>query len=290
MKHLNSNICIAIIFPGDMGTAIARELIKKNFRVISASEGRSEKTLENIKKVGIEDVHSLEKLVQEADYIFSLTNSKASTDVAKEITKLTEYKSTKTVYVDLNSNNPETALNIQKTIEKGQTLFVNGAVLGNTENIAENGTIVVSGKYAEEIFLLLSGTFKVKNLGESIETASAYKLLFSMVNKSINGLFFETMLGAAHFGFLEELNQELQNFLPGTYEDLKKTTSTYPQHIVRRIDEMQELENMLKSHNLSHNYAHSSKMIFNKVAKSGILNDKHPSSVSEVFQYFKTKS
>lgn len=81
-KSIN-NTCIAILYPGDMGQAIAKELISANFRVISASNGRSTNTIERIKNAGIEDVKTIENIVKEANYIISLTNAEASISVAE---------------------------------------------------------------------------------------------------------------------------------------------------------------------------------------------------------------
>jgi len=285
-KSIN-NTCIAILYPGDMGQAIAKELISANFRVISASNGRSTNTIERIKNAGIEDVKTIENIVKEADYIISLTNAEASISVAKSVAAEMELQKKYPVFIDMNSNNPETVSEIQQIITNTKGLFINAAVLGNSNKVATNAKIIVSGNNTKQFIDTIGQVFHVKNVGPDITSASAFKLLFAMVNKSMNGLFFETMIAASHYGFIDELNNELESFLPGTYQDLVKTTPTYPQHIKRRITEMDELVKMLKAENLPFHYALSAQETFEQLDKEKILENKTVHSVRDVFDNFK---
>ncbi|RXM39117.1 hypothetical protein BOQ62_13670 [Chryseobacterium sp. CH21] len=288
MKNNTSKITIAILYPGDMGFVIAKELIKNDFRIVSVSEGRSELTKKNIKNAGIEDLPSIKELAEVSDYILSLNSPKSSITIAKEVAESIAFTQKKAVFVDLNSNSPETALEIEKMMIHSGTRFINGAVMGASQDIPHSAVFVLSGKETQEFITLLSPIFKIKNAGDQTVSASAYKLLFSMVNKGINALFFETMIAAAHFGILDELNESLMKYLPGTYEDLKKTTPTYPQHIKRRIDEMNGLSEMLQTENLPNGIALTAAQIFEKIYNSGIFEDKTPKTVTETFEYFKT--
>ncbi len=191
------------------------------------------------------------------------------------------------VFIDMNSNNPETVSEIQKIITNTKGLFINAAVLGNSNKVATNAKIIVSGTNTKQFIDTIGQVFHVKNVGSDITSASAFKLLFAMVNKSMNGLFFETMIAASHYGFIDELNNELESFLPGTYQDLVKTTPTYPQHIKRRITEMDELVKMLKTENLPFHYALAAQETFEQIDKEKILENKTVHSVRDVFDIFK---
>lgn len=286
METLNTSICFGILCPGDMGQAIAKELLLHNYKVITASEGRSESTKKRISEIGITDVKAVKNVVEQADYILNLTNAASSVAIAQLVAKEIEFTKRKPIYVDLNSNNPKTALQIKACFDEVDSHFINAAVLGIPNNVKETAKIIVSGKNTEALIHHLSVALQVKNVGEDIESASAFKLLFAMVNKAMCGLFFETMLAASHYGFLEELNDELQDFLPGTYQDLIKTSTTYPKHIKRRIPEMTELQEMLEGENLEANFAKSTKRILKIVDESGIMEGKNPKTVREVFSYF----
>ncbi|MGC5743731.1 DUF1932 domain-containing protein [Chryseobacterium sp. NFX27] len=278
---------IAVLFPGDMGTQIAKALIEQNFKVITAGEGRSARTLQNIKDLGIIDTHFLQDAVDEADVILSLTSPEGSLKMAENIISCLKKSSNRPLYVDLNSNTPALASSIEKLFSLVSIPFVNGAVMGASRDVPNHAVLVVSGIYRHLFINLFASVFKIKDAGEKTEASSAYKLLFSMVNKGMNALFFETMTAAAHFGILDELNESLQAFLPGTYQDLMKTTPTYPQHIVRRIDEMNGLAEMLKDENLPNIIASGTATTFERVSKSGIFENEKPQGVVETLQNFK---
>lgn len=278
---------IAVLFPGDMGTQIAKALIEQNFKVITAGEGRSARTLQNIKDLGIIDTHFLQDAVDKADVILSLTSPEGSLKMAENIISCLKKSSNRPLYVDLNSNTPALASSIEKLFLSVDIPFVNGAVMGASRDVPDHAVLVVSGIYRHLFINLFASVFKIKDAGEKTEASSAYKLLFSMVNKGMNALLFETMTAAAHFGILDELNESLQAFLPGTYQDLVKTTPTYPQHILRRIDEMNGLAEMLKSKNLPNIIASGTAQTFERVSKSGIFENEKPEGVIETLQNFK---
>ncbi|MDQ1803040.1 DUF1932 domain-containing protein [Chryseobacterium sp. PTM-20240506] len=278
---------IAILFPGDMGTQIAKTLIKNKYTVITAGEGRSQVTLQNIKDAGIHDVNTLQNIAEQADIIISLANPEASPKVAENIIGHLKNTDNRPVFIDLNSNTPQIALSIEKMCSKGNIRFVNGAVMGASKDVPDQATFVVSGIWRNLFAEQFGGIFKIKDAGEKTEAASAYKLLFSMVNKGMNALFFETMIAAAHYGILDELNESLQAFLPGTYQDLIKTTPTYPQHISRRIDEMKGLTDMLRSEGLPNTIAAGTAETFERVDESGIFKNEKFDGVTEAFRSFK---
>lgn len=278
---------IALLFPGDMGTQIAKELIKNNFKVITAGEGRSSETLQNILSVGIEDLGSLQNVADNADIIISLSSPQGSLRIAKLLIVCLKNTKNRPPFIDLNSNTPAVASAIEKLFSQINIRFVNGAIMGPSKDVPCNATIVVSGKYRNLFIEPFSEIFKIKDAGKKTEAASAYKLLFSMVNKGINALFFETMTAAAHFGILDELNESLQEFLPGTYQDLLKTTPTYPQHIFRRIEEMRGISEMLKSENLPNGIVSAAVETFERVFISRIFENEKNDSVVKTLQCFK---
>ncbi|MFP3595712.1 DUF1932 domain-containing protein [Chryseobacterium sp. SIMBA_029] len=281
---------IALLFPGDMGTQIAKELIKHQFKVITAGEGRSPRTLQNIQNAGIEDAGSLQNVVNQAEVILSLTSPEGSIIIAEQVISCLKNTDNRPVYIDLNSNTPVAALAIEALFSAIDIQFINGAVMGASKDIPDHAALVVSGIHRHAFIDLFSTLFTIKDAGEKTEAASAYKLLFSMVNKGMNALFFETMTAATHFGILDELNESLQAFIPGTYQDLTKTTPTYPQHIFRRIDEMKGLTEMLDSENLPSVMASGTAETFERVYQSGVFKDEHFESVVETFQSFKKLS
>lgn len=280
---------IGLLFPGDMGLAIGNVLLKNNFEVITAGEGRSAKTMKNIENSQIKDVGSLENVMKECDIILSVNSPQNSIDIAEKVAHCIPDSQKKYWYVDLNSNTPESALKIEKIMQAKNVSFINGAIMGVAKNVGNDAVMVLSGMERGFLTSLFDHIFKIKDAGEKIESASAYKLLFSMVNKGINAVFFEAMMGASHYGILEEMNESLKDFLPGTYLDLQKMTPTYPDHIARRIDEMKGLSEMQQLDNLPNTISLATAKTFEIIDKKGIFKNETPKDVTETFLLFKNE-
>ena len=71
---IKKEMIVGLLFPGDMGLAVAEVMLKNNFRVITAGEGRSQNTADRIKKSEIEDLVSLQKVVDASDIILSVNS------------------------------------------------------------------------------------------------------------------------------------------------------------------------------------------------------------------------
>lgn len=284
---MKKEITIGLLFPGDMGIAIAEVLLSKNFRVVTAGEGRSGKTMANIQNSAVEDLFSLKEVVLHSDIILSVNSPNKSVEIAEEVCRYIAKSKNKPVFADLNSNTPESALILDGLFSSNNIIFINGAVLGSSKDMKKDAVIILSGENRKILTDLFDGIFNTKDAGCKIESASAYKLLFSLVNKGINAVFFEAMAGAAHYGIIDELNSSLQLYLPGTYQDLVKTTPTYAHHIDRRKHEMQGLSAMQKTEDLPNYISSAAAKIFETVSKSGIFQGTEPSDVAETFRLFK---
>ncbi|WP_027388073.1 NAD(P)-dependent oxidoreductase [Chryseobacterium gregarium] len=278
---------IGILYPGDMGAAIAEILLKNKFRVVTAGAGRSLKTLNHINRANIEDLQSLEKVIDESDILLSVNSPNKSIEIAEEAARYMGSSQKHRIFVDLNSNTPEAAVKIEQLFSLKNTSFINGAVLGSSKDMEKDSVMVLSGRHRELMITMLDGMFNIKDAGGQTASASAYKLLFSLVNKGINAVFFETMAAASHYGILDELNSSLEQYLPGTYLDLMKTTPTYTDHTERRMHEMKGLAEMQRASGLPDYISSAAAETFAMVNHSGIFKNAAPSTVLETFQLFK---
>lgn len=67
-----SNKTIGILMPGDMGHGCGKVFIENNFRVITSLNGRSDRTKNLSNNAGIEDVKTIENVVNFSDVILSI--------------------------------------------------------------------------------------------------------------------------------------------------------------------------------------------------------------------------
>ena len=78
---------IAILSPGNMGSAVGGQLNKAGYRVISCLDERSEYTQVKAREAGFLDIGPLEKMVSEADLILSILDPGKAVIVAKKVEK-----------------------------------------------------------------------------------------------------------------------------------------------------------------------------------------------------------
>ena len=74
---------VAILSPGDMGHAVGRLLREHELRVETCLAGRSARTRMLSEQAGIIDVPNLERLVENADVVLSITVSESAPGVAQ---------------------------------------------------------------------------------------------------------------------------------------------------------------------------------------------------------------
>lgn len=166
--------------------------ILDDFDIVTVSEGRSEKTLENIRNSNVETVTSFE----DVDILFSATSPKESLMNAEE------YGSNfNGIYVDLNNISPETSLKIGKIVPN----FVDAAIIGHINN---NFTLFLSGDNSEKLNFLKE-YFPVRIISDNIGDASKLKTLRSIYTKSLSAVLIETIAIADKHNLREELLETL---------------------------------------------------------------------------------
>ena len=76
---------VGIISPGDMGSGIGEKLAKNGARVVVALDARSERTKALAAAAGLEDVGSVERLVQEASHVLSVMVPSEAVSAAERV-------------------------------------------------------------------------------------------------------------------------------------------------------------------------------------------------------------
>jgi hypothetical protein len=70
---------------------------------------------------------------------------------------------------------------------------------------------------------------------------------------------------AGRIGQFDEMIHCLNKFYPGTMETVERLLPTYPRHVGRRVQEMKEIVNWLKSIKHNHGMALGTQIIFEKL-------------------------
>ena len=109
---------------------------------VTSDEGRSHKTLDNLKKYDIKILDNFNDVAAESDILISANSAKSALGVAKKYGE-----SVKGIYLDLNNISPNTTLEINNHVPN----LVDGAIIGKID--AENPILYLSGENTGLAFL-----------------------------------------------------------------------------------------------------------------------------------------
>ena len=231
----------AILYPGDMGSAVGKALVDGGWTVVSCLESRGASTVSAAAAAGITPVATLEAAVAAADVVISLVPQSAVVETATAFGAVVAGSGRTPLFLDANAVSPATMAEVRSAVEGAGCDCVDGAFLGSARTLGERTTLYLSGGRAEELASLLGDSLKWVVLDGEVGAASAFKLAFAGFNKGLVALFLEVMAAADRLGQRDELLDRLRQFYPGTLETVARLLPTYPRHAARRVEEMDEL-------------------------------------------------
>ena len=237
---------VGVFYTGEMGTALSRKLAGAGFEVLSCVTGRSDRTRINAENNGVKLKESIEKVVAESGYIFSLVPPNHAVEVAEKVSDTMRKTKKYPLYVDCNSVGPATMRKIESVIKGCGGEILDGVFIGSASLLESKTTLYLSGERAEELARLLEPALRVTSLGGKVGDATAFKMCFSSFNKGLVALFLEIVSAAERVGRRGMLLHSLEDFYPGTVETIRRLLPSYPIHCERRIREMEELVSFLR--------------------------------------------
>jgi 3-hydroxyisobutyrate dehydrogenase-like beta-hydroxyacid dehydrogenase len=239
---------IGLLYPGEMGTALARLLHGTGVRLVTTLAGRGPNTCRSSRAAGLEELDSLRAVLQSATVVLAVVPPAVAMPLAQQCrAQLIHRPATagRLLYLDLNSVAPATARNIAAVFDSTPVEFVDGGIFGPASQLASRGVMYLSGALAPRAAALFEGKMRVQVAGEQPGQASTMRMLLSGLAKGIVALFVEMALGARRAGVLEQLKAAYQASYPGVMEFIERSLPTYPRHAVRRSQEMTEVETTL---------------------------------------------
>jgi L-threonate 2-dehydrogenase len=108
MTETKSPNCIDILMRGDMGHGCASVFGQHGMRVITCLHGRSQRTRALAEKVGIENMPTLDDVMQTADLILSILPPEYAVQQAQEAATAMKAAKAYPDYVDCNAISPAT--------------------------------------------------------------------------------------------------------------------------------------------------------------------------------------
>jgi len=232
---------VGIISPGDMGSGIGEKLVKNGARVVVALDTRSERTKSLAAAAGLEDVGSVERLVQEASHVLSVMVPSEAVGAAERVARALRSTGATPIYADLNAISPGTTKRVGEIVEAAGARFVDGGIIGGPPRGSVNPRIYLSGPNAPDLAVLEEHGLILPVIGEEIGQASGLKMCYASMTKGLQALGTELLVTARLLGLDEHLRQEMLDSQPALRQWLSKSMLGMPPKAHRWIGEMEEI-------------------------------------------------
>lgn len=245
---------IAIISPGNMGSAVGAHLKRAGYDIVTDLSERSDHTKRAAGRAGIRDAGSLDAVVQQADLMLSILAPALAVDIAGRVADAMARTGATPVYADCNATSPMTAREIAAIVEKAGAAFVDIGILGGAPKEGKAfPRFCASGPHAHLLEELDGKGVSIVQVGPEIGQGSAIKICNGAFTKGAFALYAAVMMAAEHFGFADQLRPQLQRGQAGTTERLDEAMIRLPSLAPRYIGEMEQVTETMESIGLTGN-------------------------------------
>ncbi len=232
---------VAILSPGDMGHSVGHVLVSNGLRVITCLRERSERTSLLAKQVGIEDVSTYQRLVEEADLILSILVPAKAVEAAQDVARAIQDTQSKPIYADCNAIAPQTARQIDEIIRKAGGIFVDAGIIGGSPKRDRSTRFYVSGPNAGKMEKLTQFGLNIIVLGDQIGQASTIKMCNAALTKGLTALSTELLIAAEAGNILPALEKEFKQNKPEFYNYMQRRLPRMTMISRRYVGEMEEI-------------------------------------------------
>jgi 3-hydroxyisobutyrate dehydrogenase-like beta-hydroxyacid dehydrogenase len=268
---------------GDMGLSVGIYLLKSGFKVLTNIDGRSEKTIKNVKSTNIKNTTQSD-LVMKSDIILSIIPPDSSVQVAQQLSELSQLNSKPITYVECNAISPNTTQFIEKSFMTKafkNSKYIDGSIIGTAPNDTYKPNLYISGKYANDIESLKSQAFKIINLGRNLEAASSIKMCYASLTKGTNALWISLLLLSEKLNIFNELIEEFDYSQKESLIKMKNQIPKLPSKSGRWIAEMREIASTYKSQSLHSGSFDNSSYIYNLLS---MMENKNIKDLSDIIE------
>ncbi|HAT34217.1 MAG TPA: 6-phosphogluconate dehydrogenase [Rhodospirillaceae bacterium] len=233
---------VAIIAQGDMGAGTGAQLVRNGLRVVTNLSGRSERSHMLAKQAGLEDVGEDNALIREADIFLSILPPGQAVALGQQMAPHIKSSGKNLIYADCNAIAPATAQEVQAIVEPAGARFVDVGIFGNPPTPEKNGTrYYASGPDAAEFGRLRNQGLTVIECGAEIGRASAIKMCFASVTKTMIAMMAETVVAAKALGVYDEVVHELSGNQTDGFNWAAKRVISTPPKAYRWVAEVEEI-------------------------------------------------
>ena len=244
------------LHPGAMGASLASVCAGTR---LWCGDGRSDTSRTRATAAGMEDVGSLERLVERADVIVSVCPPAAAVDVARAVAGA----GFDGIYVDANAISPATARTIGAPFDR----FVDGGVIGPPVRNAGSTRLYLSGGAATEVAALWNGTaLETRVVDGGAGAASAVKVCFAAWTKGTAALLLAIRALATAEGVDDALLSEWATSQPGLAEQSERAANNNAPKAWRFAGELDEIADSFAAHALPDGFGRAAADVYQRMA------------------------
>ncbi len=252
----NPETTVGILYCGDMGSAFGKLLREGGLRVVTTCEGRSRATQEQAQASGFEILPSLDDVVAQSHFVFSLVLPSAAVDVAQQYLSRHQMRPEGSVFVEANSIGLDTLCEIERLMAARNVPLVDATFNGSAHRLQDHAVLHLSGPEAQSVASICKDLVRVNLLGARVGSASLTKLMMSVLAKGLAGLFLEVGVLAERAEMLESFLGSCRLFYPDILAAAERMLPTYPRHAARRLGEMRDIEQLGRAYRLKLGMTH----------------------------------
>ena len=237
---------VAIIAPGEMGSAVGARLAERGVAVMTSLAGRSAASAARAQRAGMVAVPSDDDLVDAADVFFSICPPGEAVGLAQRLQPALARAAKKPIYVDCNAIAPATATRIGAVLQGAGCPYVDSGIIGPAP--APNSTttrIYLAGEAANEVARLGDFGLNFVVLGGPIGAASALKMSYAGITKGFTAVGAAMTLCALQAGCAQALHRELAMSQPQLFAWLARQVPRMYPKAYRWVAEMEEIGHFL---------------------------------------------
>jgi len=243
---------IGVLYPGEMGTALAQALNDDGYTVITTLEGRSPLTRERATRAELHILPTLADVAHESDVIIAVIPPAGAAEVARRYCSHAIHAPAGAIYIDVTPLTPPQKREMAGMFAASGVRFVDGAICGSASHLRTLGRIYLSGEAAGEVEARLADcTVPVKSLGRRPGQAALLKMFMGGMSKGLAMLFLEMTVAARQALLLDDVLDCYNHFYAGLMPAIERMLPTYPAHAARRADELREVEETMNQLDLT---------------------------------------
>jgi 3-hydroxyisobutyrate dehydrogenase-like beta-hydroxyacid dehydrogenase len=257
---------LAVIAPGAMGSAVARELVGRGAQVLTVIDSRSERSTLRARDAGMiaADLSDLPG----CDLILSIVPPDAAIGLAQMLAPVLRQSPTKPAFIDFNAINPATMQDVSAALSGTGCDVLDGAIIGLPPQQGRDGpTFYISGDPDGRADVLASFGLKLRQIDGPVGAASALKMVYAGINKGLVALGTAMFLASERAGCAQALSQQMSESLPNLRGQSMHAIPDMYGKAYRWVPEMREITAFLGENDPASGIFDAASQIFASIAK-----------------------